>query len=114
MRRIIAALFCLLFVADWASHAVMTDRVESGATALSAPHREHPHHHDGYFCRGEGHREKSLPKGNTDDFQHNGILITPLVEPAPILKSEATAFVFSSGAPIFRSVSPPFLPPEIS
>ncbi len=114
MRRIIAALCCLLFVADWASHAVMTNRVDSGATALSATHPEHPHHHDGYFCRGEGHREKSLPKGNTDDFQHNGILITPLLEPAPILKSEAAAFAFASGAPIFRSVSPPFLPPEIS
>ena len=114
VRRIIAALICLLFVADWASHAVMTDRVESGATALSAAHREHPHEHGGYFCRGEGHREKSLPKGNTDGFQHNGILMTLLVEPAPILKSETTAYAFSSGVPLFRSVSPPFLPPKIS
>ena len=92
----------------------MTNIVDSGATAFTAAHPEHPHDHGGYFCRGEGHREKSLPQGNADGFQHNGILITPVMEPAAILKSKAKAFAFSSCAPIFRSVRPPFFPPEIS
>jgi hypothetical protein len=113
-RQLTAVLVCMLFMADWASHIVLPDGPTEINSSISAMGEEHDHEHGGYFCRGEDHREKTMPGVGQDVPAHSGCL-APVVADHPARFSDRVGpFSFSAARVISRRGSPPFVPPEIS
>jgi hypothetical protein len=114
-RRVLAAAFAVLLLAEFASHGLIcSGETGSAGQTVSATERGHEDPCRTLVQCGYDQNNRQLPKFTHDSSQHNA-LFDGLFElaPAPLIAGDQT-IPAESGDPIFRPPDPPFHPPKIS
>lgn len=115
-RRLLAAVFVLLMLAEFGSHALICRDESSFAGRLSVSAAEQEHEDP---CRtmmqcGYDQNGRNAPKFTHDASPHNALLDRLFASTAEVQLNEQRPILHETVGPIFRPHDPPFRPPKRS
>ena len=116
LRRLFAAAFVVVLIAEWGTHAMMpADSPSSDAPAISAADERHGDPCDLLIlCHDNGRRDQQTQSVGREVTQHNALLDVLAALRARVAAPGTSQIEFCGSDGLFRSVDPPFHPPELS
>lgn len=113
-RRILAALFMFVFLAEAGSHAVIcADHSSSDERSVSATEYGHEDPCKSLILCSDGkQKDQQLPKLGHDASQHNALFDAQRGIGAQVVSQKEPKIPFGTAHCLFRPKSPPFQPPK--
>lgn len=115
-RRLLAALFMLVFLAEAGSHGMICSS-NSSADELSVSSSQDGHDDPCkslILCSDSKRKDQQLPGFSHDSMQHNAIFDRRQDLDTQFGVDNEPRIPFATGHTLFRPPSPPFHPPELS
>ncbi len=115
-RRILAAVFLIFLLAEWGSHSVIkANSLSADAPSISANDVPHDDPCDTLMlCSDRGRNDQQRSNLGREATQHSAPLdlLSDLCH--RILVRDESRFEYSTAYGLYRNISPPFHPPELS